>query len=71
MMEAMAHIVFHDPLHWSKLAMISKASTTGDAMSLALSFFDRDLVMLPRSQPAPNGWGKRDGIVVVCDLESQ
>jgi hypothetical protein len=71
MMEAMSQVVFHDLLHWSKLAMISKASTTGDVMSLALSFFDRDLVMLPWNQPAPNGWGKGDGVVVVCDLESQ
>ncbi len=72
MMEAMLHVVFHDLLRWSKFAIIStKASTTGDMMSLALSFFDRDLVMLPQNQPAPNGQGKGDGVVVVCDLESQ
>jgi hypothetical protein len=47
MMEAMSQVVFHDLLCWAKLAMISKASTMGDVMSLALSFFDRDLVMLP------------------------
>jgi hypothetical protein len=45
-MPAMLEAVFHDLLNWSELSMISKANTTGEVMSIALFFFDLDLVML-------------------------